>query len=41
VGIIAHGASSSKAIKNAILVAKEFVGYQVNKHIVESLKNYA
>jgi len=41
VGIIAHGASSSKAIKNAVRVAKEFVGYQVNKHIVESLKNYA
>ncbi len=41
VGIIGHGASSSKAIKNAIRVAKEFVGHQVNRRIVESLKGYA
>jgi len=36
--IIAHGASSSKAIKNAIRVAKEFVGHQINKNIIEAIK---
>lgn len=35
--IIAHGASSGKAIKNAIRVANEFVGHQINKNIVKSL----
>lgn len=38
--IIAHGRSSSKAIKNAIRVAGEFVEHQVNRHIVETLKEF-
>jgi len=36
--IIAHGASSSKAIKNAIRVAKEFVGHQINENIIKAIK---
>jgi len=36
--IIAHGASSAKAIKNAIRVAKEFGGHRINNNIVEALK---
>ena len=38
--IISHGSSSSKAIKNAIRVAAEFVKQDVNKHIVEELESY-
>ncbi len=36
--IIAHGASSGKAIKNAIRVANEFAGHQINKNIIEAIK---
>ncbi len=36
--IIAHGASSNLAIKNAIKVASEFVRHQVNQRIVQALK---
>lgn len=32
--IIAHGGSNTKAIRNAIKVAKEFVDYKINQHIV-------
>ena len=38
--IISHGSSTSKAIKNAIRVAGEFVTQDVNKHIVEELESY-
>lgn len=38
--IIAHGSSSAKAIKNAILVADKFINYEVNRHIVESIEKY-
>jgi glycerol-3-phosphate acyltransferase PlsX len=37
VGIIAHGGSDSKAIKNAIRVAHETVSQDVNRRIVEGL----
>ncbi len=37
--IISHGRSSPKAIKNAIRVAGEFVEHQVNRHIVDAVKN--
>ena len=36
--IIGHGASSAKAIKNAIRVAGEFVNQRVNEHIQETLE---
>ncbi|HUK84088.1 MAG TPA: phosphate acyltransferase PlsX [Verrucomicrobiae bacterium] len=36
--IKAHGASSPKAIKNAIRVAAEFVESQFNEHIVEEIR---
>ena len=35
--IICHGSSTSKAIKNAIKVAAEFIDHKVNQHIVESI----
>ncbi|MBU0567342.1 phosphate acyltransferase PlsX [bacterium] len=35
--IISHGKSSSKAIKNALRVASEFVRHKVNQHIEENL----
>lgn len=35
--IISHGRSSSKAIKNAIRVASEFVSHRINEKIVEAL----
>jgi glycerol-3-phosphate acyltransferase PlsX len=38
--IIAHGASSPLAIKNAIRVAAESVSHQVNPHIIEEIKRY-
>lgn len=38
--IISHGRSSAKAIKNAIRVAGEFVEHQVNRHIVEAIKEF-
>lgn len=36
--IKAHGASSPKAVKNAIRIAAEFVGGQFNERIVEEIK---
>ena len=36
--IIAHGASSPRAIMNAIRIALESIGQQVNPHIVEEIK---
>jgi glycerol-3-phosphate acyltransferase PlsX len=41
VSIIAHGASSGKAIKNAIRVAYESVRHDLNRHMVESVGTYA
>jgi glycerol-3-phosphate acyltransferase PlsX len=38
--IKAHGASSAKAIKNAIRVATEFVEGHFNEHIVEDIKRF-
>lgn len=38
--IISHGSSTSKAIKNAIRVASEFITQEVNKHIIEELESY-
>ncbi|MFH1856462.1 MAG: phosphate acyltransferase PlsX [Candidatus Omnitrophota bacterium] len=37
--IISHGRSTAKAIKNAIKVAGELSAHQVNKHIIDQLKN--
>lgn len=36
--IIAHGASSPKAIRNAIRVARESLNYQLTHHIVEQVR---
>lgn len=38
--IISHGRSNAKAIKNAIRVAGEAVLHDVNRHIVDAVKNY-
>ncbi len=38
--IIAHGSSSPRAIKNAVRIALESIGQQVNPHIVEEIKKY-
>jgi glycerol-3-phosphate acyltransferase PlsX len=38
--IIAHGASTPLAIKNAIRVAAESVEHQVNPHIIEEVQRY-
>jgi phosphate acyltransferase len=38
--IKAHGASSPKAVKNAIRVATEFVESQFNEHIVEEIRKF-
>jgi glycerol-3-phosphate acyltransferase PlsX len=35
---ICHGSSSSRAIKNGIKVAAEFVNHQVNRHIEEAIR---
>ena len=40
VSIIAHGASSGKAIKNAIRVAHESVRHELNRHMVEAVNLY-
>jgi glycerol-3-phosphate acyltransferase PlsX len=40
VAIIAHGASSPLAIKNALRVACEFVELEINPRIVEAIKRY-
>mgnify|MGYP001563464943 FL=1 len=39
--IIAHGASSSKAIKNAIRVAYESARHDVNRHLADAVRSYA
>jgi glycerol-3-phosphate acyltransferase PlsX len=38
--IIAHGASTPLAIKNALRVAAESIEQQVNPHIVEEIRRY-
>ena len=38
--IIAHGASTPLAIKNALRVATESIEHQVNPHIVEEVRRY-
>ncbi len=40
ISIIAHGASSAKAIKNAIRVAHESVHRELNRHMVEAVQTY-
>jgi len=41
VAIIAHGASSAKAIKNAIRVGYAFARHDVNRHLIEALQAHA
>ena len=41
VSIIAHGASSGKAIKNAIRVAYESVRHELNKNMVDAINLYS
>jgi phosphate acyltransferase len=38
--IKAHGASSPKAVKNAIRVATEFVESKFNEHMVEEIRKF-
>ena len=38
--IIAHGASTPKAIKNALRVAAESIEHHVNPHIVEEVRRH-
>jgi glycerol-3-phosphate acyltransferase PlsX len=38
--IIAHGASTPLAIKNALRVAAESIEQQVNPHIIEEIRRY-
>jgi glycerol-3-phosphate acyltransferase PlsX len=38
--IIAHGASTPLAVKNALRVAAESIEQQVNPHIVEEIRRY-
>ena len=40
ISIIAHGASNTKAIKNAIRVAYESVRRDLNRHMVEAIRTY-
>ena len=40
ISIIAHGASSGKAIKNAIRVAYDSVRHELNRHMVEAVNLY-
>ncbi len=40
ISIIAHGASTGKAIKNAIRVARESVRSELNRHLVEAVAAY-
>ena len=37
--IIAHGRSRAKAIKNAILMAAEFVSQKLNEHLLSNVRN--
>ncbi len=39
--IIAHGASTGKAIKNAIRVGYESARHDVNRHLIEAIQQYA
>ncbi len=41
ISIIAHGASSGKAIKNAIRVAYESIRHELNRHMIEAISTYA
>ena len=41
ISIIAHGASSAKAIKNAIRFAYESVRHELNRHMVDAIQLYA
>jgi glycerol-3-phosphate acyltransferase PlsX len=41
VAIIAHGASSAKAIKNAIRVAYESVRHELNRNLVDAINTYS
>jgi glycerol-3-phosphate acyltransferase PlsX len=41
VSIIAHGASTGKAIKNAIRVAYESVRHELNRHMVEAVQTHS
>jgi glycerol-3-phosphate acyltransferase PlsX len=38
IGIISHGASDAKAIKNAIKVASECARNKINRHLLEELE---
>jgi len=38
--VISHGSSNSTAIKNALKVASEFSSKEVNKHIIEGMRQY-
>jgi len=38
--IIAHGASTPLAVKNALRVAAESIEHQLNPHIVEEIRRY-
>ncbi|HET8761171.1 MAG TPA: phosphate acyltransferase PlsX, partial [Nitrospiria bacterium] len=40
VSIICHGRSSPKAIKNAVLVARDFVAGRVNRHIRDDIERH-
>ena len=40
VSIICHGRSSPKAIKNAVLVARDFVAGHVNRHIRDDIERH-
>ena len=37
--IISHGSSNARAIKNAIRVSCEFVKYEINQHILDSMRS--
>ena len=39
--IICHGKSNERAIKNAIIQAKNFVGKNLNEHIKDAMQEYA
>jgi glycerol-3-phosphate acyltransferase PlsX len=41
VTIICHGKSDSRAIKNAIVQARGFVGKDLNAHITHAIEHYA
>ena len=41
ISIIAHGASSGKAIKNAVRVAYESVRHELNRNMIEAINLHA